>query len=376
MRYVLIGTILLILSCETEPKTNNPILLALESENSKITKVLDNWDAHEVQIKLSVIEHIGDSLIFKEFEHEVNDSNYFYPASSVKFPISVLAVEKLEQQGRFYIDTPFFVEGDTAFTTFRHDIRDIFAVSSNETYNRLFEYLGKDYINEKLKKKGLQAGRISHRLSTTEADELTTRPIVFMEDTILTVSEPIINKPIETFQLNRLKKGKGFYRSGELVSEPMDFSEKNYLPISTLHEMMKRMNFPELYPVEQRFNLSDKNRTFLLEAMAIYPRDEGYTSDEYFDGYGKFFIYGDTKESIPDYMTIRNKVGYAYGYLTDCAYIKDDRFNLEYILTATIHVNEDGIFNDDVYEYDETGLPFLAEFGRELHQNLINQKKP
>ena len=376
MRYVLIGIFLLFFSCESESNSFDPILMALESEDSKITKVVTNWDAHEVQIKLSIIERIGDSLIFQEFEHEVNDSNYFYPASSVKFPVAVLAVEKLEQQGRFHIDTPFFVEGDTAFTTFRHDIRDIFAVSSNDTYNRLFEYLGKDYINEKLKEKGLQPGRISHRLSTVEADELTTRPIVFMEDSILTVSDPIINKPIETFELNRLMKGKGFYSQGELVSEPMDFSEKNYLPVSTLHEMMKRINFPELYSKKQQFKLSDTYRNFLLEAMAIYPRDEGYTSDEYYDGYGKFFIYGDTKESIPDHMTIRNKVGYAYGYLTDCAYIKDSKNNIEYILTATIHVNADGIFNDDVYEYDEIGLPFLAEFGRELHQILMERKHP
>ena len=46
--------------------------------------------------------------------------------------------------------------------------------------------------------------------------------------------------------------------------------------------------------------------------------------------------------------------------------------DLEYILTATIHVNKDGIFNDDVYEYDEIGMPFLAQLGREIHAQLLN----
>ena len=376
MRCFILVFALLFLGCETEKSTIDPLAYSLESESPKITNVVNNLEAHEIQIKLSVIDRENDSIQFKEYEFQVNDSNYFYPASSVTFPISVLAIEKLEQQGKFNLDSPFFVEGDTTFTSFRHEIRDIFAVSSNDTYNRLFEYLGKDYINRSLKEKGLQPARISHRLSTPEADELTTRPIVFMEsDSILYVSEPIINSPIETFELDRLIKGKGYYSGDELIMEPMDFSEKNYLPISTLHDMMKRINFPELFSAEQRFKLSEQGRTFLLEAMAIYPRDEGYVSEEYFDGYGKFFMYGDTTESIPDHLTIRNKVGYAYGYLTDCAYIKDTMHDLEYILTATIHVNKDGIFNDDVYEYDEIGLPFLAEFGRTLHQYLIDQKK-
>ena len=69
---------------------------------------------------------------------------------------------------------------------------------------------------------------------------------------------------------------------------------------------------------------------------------------------------------MPEHIIIYNKVGYAYGYLTDCAYIVDKKKNKEYIITATIYVNKNGIFNDDMYEYDTVGLPFLAELGRQL----------
>ena len=62
-------------------------------------------------------------------------------------------------------------------------------------------------------------------------------------------------------------------------------------------------------------------------------------------------------------------MGYAYGYLTDCAYIINRETNKEYIITATIHVNENGIFNDDNYEYETIGIPFLAELGRQLVLN-------
>ena len=73
-----------------------------------------------------------------------------------------------------------------------------------------------------------------------------------------------------------------------------------------------------------------------------------------------------SKEHLPKHIEIYNKVGYAYGYLTDCAYIKNTKTNREFILTGTIHVNENQIFNDDTYEYESIGIPFLAELGRQL----------
>ena len=108
--------------------------------------------------------------------------------------------------------------------------------------------------------------------------------------------------------------------------------------------------------------------------MHTVPRKAGYDPKTYYDGYCKFFIYGDTKENIPEYLEIYNKVGFAYGTLTDCAYIKDTEKNIDFLLTATILVNKDGIFNDDAYEYDEIGIPFLAQLGREIYQQELTRK--
>ena len=44
----------------------------------------------------------------------------------------------------------------------------------------------------------------------------------------------------------------------------------------------------------------------------------------------------------------------------------DHETGREFIITATIHVNANRTFNDDEYEYEEIGLPFLAELGRQL----------
>ncbi len=368
---------LLTFFCSCQHKTNNPLQTILnQSESDVIKKVIADLDTYEVQILLSEVHKNNGKVTFTDYSFNVNDSTYFYPASTVKFPVSVLLLEELSFKDFPTINTPFFVEGDTIITTFKKDITDIFAVSSNDTFNRLFEYLSKDTINSRLAQKGLLPIRISHRLSTDNAADLKTKNLVFYKnDTTLISTNSVISKPIKPLHLNKIKKGAGFYQNGELVNEPMDFSLKNYLPINTLHGIMKRVIFPEAFPANKQFKLSKVNRDFLLNAMQIVPRNAGYNETEYYDSYGKFFMYGDTKERIPDHIKIYNKVGYAYGYLTDCAYITDTKNNLEFILTATIHVNKDGIFNDDVYEYDEIGIPFLAQIGREIHEFLLSQRK-
>ena len=127
--------------------------------------------------------------------------------------------------------------------------------------------------------------------------------------------------------------------------------------------------------MEERFNISESQRKFLLKAMGNIPREVGYDSETYYDSYVKFFMFGDTQKPMPDHIRIYNKVGYAYGTLTDCAYIKDTKNNIDFMVTATILVNSNGIFNDDTYDYDEVGVPFLAQLGRELYEYELNRKR-
>ncbi|MCF8274873.1 MAG: class A beta-lactamase-related serine hydrolase [Flavobacteriaceae bacterium] len=364
MRFLVLITLLFTLSCAH--KSEDPILKVLSSDNSKIKTVVDQIQNHEVQILFTEIERNGDSVSFKDYSYQVNDSNYFYPASTVKFPIAILALEKMNTNPLINRNTVFNVEGDSVKTTLSDDIKKIFAVSDNEAYNRLFEYLGKDYINSKLSERGINA-RISHRLSVPNSDITTTKSLIFYDhDSIIFKTDSIINKPIEPLPLQHTIKGKGYMVNDSLVNSPMDFSLKNYLPITSLHNIMKQLMFPELYPYEKQFHVSPDDRDFLIKTMTILPQEAGYTSDEYYESYVKFLVFGDSKQPLPNYIKIYNKVGDAYGYLTDCAYIINEKTNKEYIITATIHVNKNQIFNDNTYEYDTVGFPFLAELGRQL----------
>jgi hypothetical protein len=368
MRAFLFLLILVFTNCKTIKKT--PLEQALASENEKIKNVMNNLETHEVQILYTeIIRNFDNSINFIDYTFQVNDSTYFYPASTVKFPIALLALEKMNTQSAYNRDSKFYVEGDSIETTFAKEIEKIFAVSDNEAYNRLFEFLGKDEINKRLRSKGIKA-RISHRLSTENSGELTTKPLIFnLNDSTTTTTEELVNSPIEKLQLERIVKGTSYIEGDSLINEPKDFSMKNYIPLSSLHNMMKQLMFAELYPRNKQFQLTKNDINFLINTMKIVPKEAGYTSEDYYDGYVKFFLYGDTKEEIPSHIKIYNKVGYAYGYLTDCAYIINRETNKEYIITATIHVNENGIFNDDNYEYETIGIPFLAELGRQLVLN-------
>jgi len=50
--------------------------------------------------------------------------------------------------------------------------------------------------------------------------------------------------------------------------------------------------------------------------------------------------------------------------LTDASYVADFKNNVEYMLSATIYVNKDGILNDNKYEYESIGHPFCINLGK------------
>lgn len=366
----------LILSCAKNPKYANALDHALASEEVSIKRVLDSVDNYQVQIRFTQIDRIEGKATFKDFDFQVDDKNYFYPASTVKFSAAVAALEKLNGLDSLTRTAQFYIEGDSVETTFARAIQEIFAVSDNAAHNRLMEFLGFDDLNRRMQRRGVEPVRISHRLSTSNADDVTTKPLViYKNDSSTVVSNPIVSAPANPLNLNNVKKGKGFYDGDSLYHEPFDFGLKNYYPITAQHGLLKRIIFPDEFSSGQQFNISPEQLQFLRSSMALLPYEAGYDRSDYYDGYVKFFLFGDTKEQIPPHIKIYNKVGYAYGTLTDCAYIHDTKNNIEFMLTATILVNKDGIFNDDNYEYDEIGIPFLAQLGREIYAYELKRKR-
>ena len=130
--------------------------------------------------------------------------------------------------------------------------------------------------------------------------------------------------------------------------------------------------FPEAVAPGARFDLTEDDYRFLRRYMSEYPAESGidaYADGSFYpDGYVKFLMYGGSAESVPDAIRIFNKVGDAYGFLTDAAYVVDFERGIEFLLAATVYTNANQTFNDNVYEYDETGFPFLRDLGQAIYE--------
>lgn len=340
------------------------------SNDQYIQKVISDPAAFELQIHYSR-RSLADQTQFEDyqFSYSLNQKKpYFYPASTVKLPASIFALEKLNEFENINRDTPFLVQGDTLPISTSRCIEQIFAVSDNKANNLLFEFLGADYYNRRFKELGFENSRISHRLSTPNSAELTTPPIYFFDDTdtILSIASQT-NAPIEKLDLLGIEKGISYNDdNGDRKEGPFDFSLKNWYDLEDQMQTVKRLIHPELYPENMRFKINEEQRAFLIETMAKTPRELGYEQETYFDSYVKFLVFGDQKEINTPNIKVHNKVGLAYGTLTDTAYIVDEENQIDFFLSVTLLVNKNEQFNDGVYEYDELGIPFMAALGKRI----------
>ena len=341
------------------------------SESELINYVYNKQEKFEVQIILTELKKRKNGFTIHKKKFNVDKKNYFYPASSIKLPIALLTIEKINENPNLNINSEFSIESDSIITTFKKEITDLFIISSNESYNRLFEFLGQDYINKKLKQKGFKDFSIYHRLSTKESDNLKTKEINFYRNgEINQIQKSINNKPLTKLNLKNLNKGVGFILDNQLQNKSMDFSRKNYFSIEELNNILICLFFPEVSK-NKKFNLSNSQNLLIQKLMSSTPYDMGFDKNIYPNNYNKFFIYGDKDGMIND--NIYNKVGNAYGYSIDNAYIYNKNSDRHFVLTACIYTNANNILNDNYYEYDEIGIPFLAEIGRFLTNYNIRQ---
>ena len=409
--YFFIFTALFIWGCgQTEQATeatddtpsaevDNLIVDILRSrEKPVIDTVLADPEKYALQILYTQIDRDEDNNpSFTQYAYGVNPNNYFYPASTVKFPIALLSLQKLNELNIEGLDKYTTMVTDSAFAgqerveydttaesgrpSVGHYIKKIFIVSDNDAYNRLYEFLGQDYINNELHEKGFEDVKIVHRLAVFNNAEQNrnTNPVTFYDNAKILYQQDLVTSDQDWLMGNAIPMGRGYIRNDTLIDEPKDFGQNNFISVGNLQDMLKAVIFPESVPESQRFDLSEEDYQFIYQYMSQLPRETtfpNYAADSsFYDSYSKFFLFGDTKEQLPDNIRIFNKIGMAYGFLTDNAYIVDLERNIEFMLTAVIYTNENEIFNDGVYEYDEVGLPFLSELGRAIFEYEMGRER-
>jgi hypothetical protein len=167
--------------------------------------------------------------------------------------------------------------------------------------------------------------------------------------------------------------GRGFL-DGKLKQHPFDFSDYNYVRLSDLHQLMQWVVFED----STQLKLRSSDFLFLKNTLSQYPRSLSMTDfDEkkYPDSYMKYFWRADSSQTvIPSRFHLYNKVGQAYGFLSDCMYFKDIENGIEFFLTASIYVNKNETLNDGKYEYASTGFPFLENIFAAIYNHEVERR--
>ena len=363
----------------------------IETRHDSLARWIDHRDSFEIQVLYTRISrHPNGRVDLTTYRWGEDSTRYFYPASTVKMPVAALALQRLNELGilGMHADTPLFhgkgtapaaapqtgvradTSSETGFPSVAHYLRKIFLVSDNDAYNRLFEWLGPTYINESLRRVGITGGRIQHRVGVDGFDDTThayLNPVRFAEgyETLYQTAERHDTWYDPLPSISGQQRGNGYIDSRDsLITGHFDFRHKNYLSLRNLHDILVRIVVPEA--VRDTFKLTASDYALLREAMSQRPRESDFPKYAEPDNYVKFWIYGDQppETRIPDEVRILNKVGWAYGYLTDAAYITDGE--VEFILVGTIHTNANRIFNDGKYEYEADGMPFFGRLGRAI----------
>jgi len=375
------------------------ILIRLMNEHpDQFGDILSNRDNYELQVIYTRIDRNGNNEpSFSTYRFNTDSERYFYPASTVKMPVALLALEKLNDLGidvvnrnttmltdSVYAGQTSVYEDSTAangLPSVAHYVKKIFVVSDNDAYNRLYEFVGPEAIRNKMRAKGFDDARIVHRLSIalTEDENRHTNPVRFVVNGEEKFSQPEAYYDGELDLQTGITKGVGYISNGELVEEPMEFGSKNFIPLDELNGILQRIIFPESFPESKRFAISDEDLKFVRKCISQLPGETAYPPypvDEYYDAYSKFLLYGsDSTQSIPSHIRIFNKIGLAYGYATDVAYVVDFENNVEFMLAATIHTNRNRIYNDGEYEYEETAFPFMRDLGQLIYNYELKRPR-
>ena len=380
-------------------RTSDAFLKSILQKNSDTVfqKVFTNPETYRLQIVYTEINRSKNNKpTFKNYYYNYDPDFYFNPASTVKMPLAFLSLEKLnkmhvkgidsytamqfdssyEKQVKLYADT----SSQDKLPSIAQFIRKAFLVSDNDAYNRMYQFIGQQEINRTLHDKGYNDVRITRQFMgfTPEQNRHTNQIRFIRDDGALIYLQPAAYNPDSFYFPSRVTIGKAYYdRNDSLINEPIDFTYANNLSVKDYQQMLQSVLFPSSVPKKKRFDLSENDYRFLYQFLSQYPSETNYPkydTSKFYDSFVKFYFkYG--SHQMPEQVRVFNKVGWAYGFLTDISYVADFKNNIEFMLTATVYVNSDGVLNDDKYDYDSIGYPFMYQLGQTIYNYELRRAR-
>jgi hypothetical protein len=377
---------------QTNSFPDSRLLDSLLHTSPALARVLNHPATYQLQLIYTQINRDAQNVPhFTQHTYHLNPRQYFNPASLVKLPVALLALEKLHTlpapitrstimstgtAWRCQTPVPFAAPADSdRLATVGNYIKRMLLVSDNLAYNRLYEFLGQKPLNDRLQQLGYSGSRIVRRFAPCDtAANRHTNPIAFHTSTgdTLYKQSAQVNPRTPVPPLGPVFAGRAYKVGERIIHRPYDFTTANNLPLADITALLQTALFPEALPASQCPHLSLADHAFLRQYLHLTPHASHfstYTSAQYFNVYKKYLYYGRNPSATPQPgLRIFNIVGMSHGYLADVAYFADSLHQSEFMLSAVLYVNQDGIINDGAYEYDTIGEPFLAQLGQLLYQ--------
>jgi hypothetical protein len=388
-------------------RADSPVLTSILEKASAgpAQQVLKDPDTYRLQIIYTQIDrNKKGEPSFTHHTFRVDPNKYFNPASMVKMPLAFLALEKLHQLSnprknepgvpalnrdtRIAFDSSYprqvimLKDGSAPgeIPTIGHLVKRAFLISENDPYNRFYQFMGQGPTNQILQTKGYSSVRITRQfMGFTDEQNRHTNAVRFYNPNGQEIysQEPGYNRDSFSFPAPILIGNAHINRQEQLVQGPFDFTRHNSISLADMQKMLQAVVFPNSLPKQNRFDISEQDRLFLLQYLSQYPSETNYPKYDtsvFYDSYVKFF-FQDSTHQMPSGVRVFNKVGWAYGFLTDVSYVVDTINRVDYFLSATLYVNSDGVVNDSKYDEETVGFPFLRELGRLVYNYELTRNR-
>lgn len=356
--------------------------------------VLDSASNYRLQIYLAQIdEKENGNLKISYYQYPSKVDYYTYPASIIKLPMAVLFLLKLDEinlqqfskpislNDRLFIDDSTYC-GQLGTNGIQNGMRigsilqELLQKSNNTAFNPLYDVV-RDYKgNQELDfMEAILQQRFSSKCDTFTNQIFAAYHIEDLAGNIKYAEASAPKQPSRRLSKDFAKAGKAYLDNKDsLITSQKSFERSNYVSIENAHQLLVRFVTSE--KVGDFFSRTFRDSLFYY--MSELPSKD--TTNEIYPNSFKYLYYGSdvsdrkklltaVQSSKQEAFHLYNKVGQAYGFLSDVAYFESEDHLTKYVLAASIFVDRDGVLNDGKYAYDEIGFPFMADLGKLIFQS-------
>ncbi|RLB45401.1 MAG: hypothetical protein DRI90_28490, partial [Deltaproteobacteria bacterium] len=148
------------------------------------------------------------------------------------------------------------------------EIHKMLSYSDNDSYNRLWDIVGHQGINEEMTRLGFSAVRLNHRMNAPADKSRRTARVLLLPPGKRAIVVPRRSSDFEVSATpaRKLSIGKGHNAGGKIVDEPLDCSRMNHVSLRDLQRLNRALIFPD-QPGAVTLGLTDDQRAYVIKAM-------------------------------------------------------------------------------------------------------------